>query len=196
VVSQLWQELLPQRPGLTSREDVETREAAASSSASPAQPSGWVSSDVRVTRPAAPARVARATLRPNNLQAPWSEPTYVHPRTITATIPFEGEAITRNMPKGILNCKRTHGKNYRGVYHDVETWNGWSRRLNALLRHNTTFPVNPQGFAFADDIVFALGNERRRGPNPDIADLMFIVSTQVKLRFQASLTARVLTATL
>ena len=111
-----------------------------------------------MTRPAAPAPVVRATLRPNNLQAPWSEPNYVHPRTITATIPFEGEAITRNMPLGIVSCKKARGKNYRGVYHDAETWNGWSRRLNVLLRHNTTFPVNTQGFAFAEDIVFALEN--------------------------------------
>ena len=46
--------------------------------------------------------------------------------------------------------------------------------------------MNEQGFAFAEDIVFALENDSRRGPNPDIADLMFIVSTQEKLRFQAS----------
>ncbi len=179
-------ELLPERPGLTSRREVETRDAAAASSASPTQPPGWVSSDVRVTRPAAPARRERASLRPNNLQAPWSEPNYVHPRTITATIPRPGETITRNMPRGIVNCQRGSGKNYRGVFHDNDTWNGWSRRLNTLLRHNTTFPVNEQGFAFAEDIVFALENDSRRGPNPDIADLMFVVKTQEKLRFQAS----------
>ncbi len=186
VVAEILLGLLPARPGLTSRRDVETREAAASSSASPAQTSGWVSSDVRVTHPAAPAPVARATLRPNNLQAPWSDPNYVHPQTITATIPLEGESVTHNMPPEVANCNTASGRNYRAVYHDAETWNGWSRRLNVLLRHNTTFPVNTQGFAFAEDIVFALENERRRGPHPDIADLMFIVSTQVKLRFQAS----------
>ncbi len=178
-------ELLPARPGLTSRQEVETRDAAAASSASPQQPPGWVSSDVRVTRPAAPARVERASLRPNNLQAPWSEPNYVHPRTITASLPLQGEAITRNMPLGIRNCQRKIGKNYRGVFHDNDTWNGWSRRLNRLLRHDTTFPVNEQGFAFAEDIVFALGHSHR-GPNPDIADLMFLVSTQDRLRFQAT----------
>ncbi len=171
LVSEVLSELLPARPGLTSRRDVDAREAAASSSASPPQPSGWVSSDVRVTRPAVPAPVARATLRPNTPRAPWSDRAYVHPRTITATIPLEGETVTRNMPSEVYNCGTTNGRNYRGVYHDAETWNLWSRRLNWLLRHNITFPMNPQGFAVAEDIVYALETGRHRSLNAGQASL-------------------------
>ncbi len=91
------------------------------------------------------------------------------------------------MPTAVYNCTTAIGRNYRAVWHDVETWNTWSRRLNKLLRHNVSFPLNRQGFAFAEDIVYALQQERHREfPHPDVADLIFIVSTQQRLRFQAT----------
>ncbi len=64
-------------------------------------------------------------------------------------MPAEGRSVTANMPAAVYNCTTSSGRNYNAVWHDTETWNEGTRRLNKLLRHNPVFPVNRQGVALS-----------------------------------------------
>ena len=60
--------------------------------------------------------------------------------------------------------------------------------MNRALRHAWDLQVDLQGFAYVEDFVYVLGDLGRyhlKAP-PTVADLMFIIATQDKGRYQAS----------
>ena len=72
-------------------------------------------------------------------------------------------------------------------WHSRETYRTWSRGLNRALRHSQRLHVNPEGFAWLEDIIWELGNATYHlDVVPGFDDILFIVATQDKGRYECS----------
>ena len=92
------------------------------------------------------------------------------------------------MPAKATSVQRSDGHNYDGVWRASWQYEIWSRAMNKALRHSMDLPVDPQGFAYVEDIIYVLGDltyYHLKAP-PTVADLMFVLATQDKGRYQAS----------
>ncbi len=91
------------------------------------------------------------------------------------------------MPNIIVNVRRRAGYNCYQEWHSEATYENLSRKLNRLLRHSIHLPVNQQGFSFVEDVVYALGHYTYRLTElPTVADIMFLVATQDRGRYEAT----------
>ena len=77
-----------------------------------------------------------------------------------------------------------------GLYHPTWLYDKWSRVLTRVLRHDAHIRVSGHGFAYCEDILRAMSNREvyhlKPAEMPKRADLIHIVNTQEKGRYEAT----------
>ena len=91
------------------------------------------------------------------------------------------------MPNWITSVTPGTGTTYTGIWHPAWQYKHWSRALNKALRHSPRLNVNTEGFAFVEDVLFEIGDSSYHlDAEPELDDLMFIIATQDKGRYECS----------
>ena len=108
----------------------------------------------------------------------------------TCVKPTPGRIFSENFPGRLLKVSLAQGRNFDGVWHEPWKYQRWSRALCRALRHSKFLTVDDQGFAYVEDIVHVLSDTTTyhlsATDKPTVADLVFIVATQDKGRYEAA----------
>ena len=149
-----------------------------------------------VTPKAKAKATAKATLRaavdlqPFRSTPLWETAGYTPPTSVICRKPLPGNTFNENFPRKLLHTQP--GYNFEGDWHEKWEYSRWSKVVCKCLRHDWHLVADESGFAFCEDIIYALGDKKIYHLNyhlnemPTVADLIYVVEHEEKGRYEAT----------